>query len=150
MALQGHSSIDREGAANPLQHRVSRFPLPQWSRRVCDIVAASTGLVLLSPILLVTALAIKLGSRGPIFVHDTLYAPDNRAIRVLKFRFEEASSATRNHSRPTPIARVLGGSGIEQLPRLFNVLSGELSIVGRQNLPRWPNASSELTYRRFE
>jgi lipopolysaccharide/colanic/teichoic acid biosynthesis glycosyltransferase len=141
MALQGDSSIDRESAANALHQGVSRFPLPQWSRRVCDIVAASTGLVLLSPILLITALAIKLGSRGPIFVHETLLGPDNQATKVLKFRLVEASSGNRNHARLTPIARIVGDSGIDELPRLFNVVRGNLSIVGRQNVPRWPDTA---------
>jgi len=144
MGFRDHHSINRDGAATALDHDVGGFRLPQWSRRVTDIVAASIGLVLLSPILLITALAIKLGSRGPILVHETLHGPDKRQIKVLKFRFEEASSAKRNNPRPTPLGRVLGDSGIDELPRLFNVLRGELSIVGRQNVQRWPDAASSL------
>jgi lipopolysaccharide/colanic/teichoic acid biosynthesis glycosyltransferase len=141
MALQDHSSINRDGAATALSHDVSRFLLPQWSRRLCDIVAASLGLVLLSPILLITALAIKLGSRGPIFIDETLVRADNQRIKVLRFRLVE-------NTRPTAVGRVLAHSGIDELPRLIDVLRGDLSIVGRQNVPRWSNVRSGVGLRR--
>lgn len=141
MAFHGDNPIDRAGTATALDDPVGGFGLSQFGRRLSDIIAALIGLVLLAPIFLVTALAIKLGSRGPIFIHETLHGPDNRAIKVLKFRFVEASSVgiKRNHRRPTQVGVVLGHTGIDQLPRLFNVLRGDLSIVGRQNVQRWPD-----------
>jgi lipopolysaccharide/colanic/teichoic acid biosynthesis glycosyltransferase len=143
MAFHGRNSIEGDGTATALGGPVSGFRLSQFGRRLCDIVAASIGLVVLAPILLITAVAIKLGSRGPIFIHETLHGPDNRAIEVLKFRFVETSSASgkRNNPRPTQLGLVLGHTGIEELPRLFSVLRGELSIVGRQNVQHWPGGA---------
>jgi Bacterial sugar transferase len=142
MAFQGDNSIERGGTAAALDDDVGGSWL-EFGRRLSDIVAALVGLVLLAPILLITAVAVKLSSRGPIFVRETLHGPDNHPIEVFKFRFAEGSSAggKRNNPRPTQLGLVLGHTDIDQLPRLVNVLRGELSIVGRQDVKRWPDTA---------
>jgi len=100
-------------------------------KRVFDIVAATTGLVLLSPIILVAALAIKLDSRGPIFSREIAYGYKNRAIRVFKFRTATVcTKASLTNSHVTRVGRVLRQTGIDDLPQLLNVLGGAMSIVG--------------------
>ena len=59
---------------------VPAFGLDERVKRVFDIVAATMGLIILSPILLITSIAIKLDSQGPIFIRETLYGYSNRAI----------------------------------------------------------------------
>jgi lipopolysaccharide/colanic/teichoic acid biosynthesis glycosyltransferase len=101
----------------------------RFVKRVFDIVAAITGLVLLSPIFLIVSVAIKLGSSGPLFIHETLYGYKNRPIRALKFR-TMTNCAEANISGVARIGRILRQTGIEGLPMLFSVLGGRISIVG--------------------
>jgi lipopolysaccharide/colanic/teichoic acid biosynthesis glycosyltransferase len=93
--------------------------------RIFEFAAAGTGVILLAPIFLVTAIAIKLESRGPIFIREPQFGRSNRVIQVLKFRFVRSGS----WQRPTRIGLVLGGTGLDQLPQLFNVLRGEMSLA---------------------
>jgi lipopolysaccharide/colanic/teichoic acid biosynthesis glycosyltransferase len=78
---------------------VSAIGLDEWTKRVFDIVVATMGLILFSPILLITSIAIKLVSRGPIFIREIPYGYNNRSIQVLKFRVVracvEATESTR-------------------------------------------------------
>jgi lipopolysaccharide/colanic/teichoic acid biosynthesis glycosyltransferase len=89
------------------------------------------GLILFAPILLIASIAIKLDSRGPIFIRKTLYRYDNRAIKVLKFRVVTTCvEGDRINPRVTQVGQILSETGIDELPQLFNVLRGEMSIVG--------------------
>jgi lipopolysaccharide/colanic/teichoic acid biosynthesis glycosyltransferase len=87
--------------------------------RIFDLVAAATSVTLLAPIFLITAIAIKLDSNGPIFVREPMFGHGNQRIKLFKFRFVS-----------TRIGQALSETGIHELPQLFNVLRGELSIVG--------------------
>jgi lipopolysaccharide/colanic/teichoic acid biosynthesis glycosyltransferase len=93
--------------------------------RVFEFAAAATGVVLLAPIFLATAIAIKLDSRGPIFIRDSQLGPSNRVVPV--FRFSLAKRAI--WQRPNLIGLVLNGTGVDHLPQLFNVLRGEMSLA---------------------
>lgn len=105
-------------------------------------------LVLLAPLMLLTALAIRLESRGPALYRQERYGFDNRPIRVLKFRtmFVErcdppdgaVTPARRGDPRVTGLGRILRSTSIDELPQLINVLRGEMSLVG----PR-PHASRQ-------
>jgi len=113
------------------------------AKRVIDIVLAAAGLLLLSVLIVVVAIAIKLDSRGPIFCRKTLYGYGHRNIRALKFRsMTTCTNADRSSSTVTRVGRVLRQTGIDELPQLFNVLLGDMSIVGprafasRLDLPR--------------
>jgi len=124
MASHGNKSTRKHNVAAVLQDVLPALELSEHAKRVCDIVAAITGLVLLSPIFLITALAIKLESRGPIFVRVSGH--NNQTIRLIKFRV-----AMR-------VGQILAQTGIDELPQFINVLRGEISILGRRNVYRWP------------
>jgi putative colanic acid biosynthesis UDP-glucose lipid carrier transferase len=88
------------------------------------------------PMLLV-ALAIKLGSRGPVFFRQRRYGLDGREIRVWKFRSMRVcengpviTQASRQDPRVTPFGAFLRRSSLDELPQLFNVLDGSMSLVG--------------------
>jgi lipopolysaccharide/colanic/teichoic acid biosynthesis glycosyltransferase len=117
-----------------------RAPLTRTERlvkRACDIVLAVTALVLLAPLLLVTALAIKLNSVGPVIIRQRRTGFDGRMFFIYKFRTMSAPKdgtqivqTRRNDARLTGVGRMLGPSSIDELPQLFNVLKGEMSLVG--------------------
>ena len=103
----------------------------QGAKRIFDIVAATIALLVLSPLILVVSVAIKLTSRGPVFIRERGYGYNNRAIQVLKFRCTTAcTEANCINSRVTQVGQVLRRTGINGLPQLFNVLRGDMSIVG--------------------
>jgi lipopolysaccharide/colanic/teichoic acid biosynthesis glycosyltransferase len=94
------------------------------AKQAFDIVAATVGLILLSPTFLLVAIAIKIDSRGAVFRSQTAYGYSNENIRVLKFR------TILGHGKVTRVGAVLCRTGIDGLPLLINVLRGEMSIVG--------------------
>ena len=122
-------SIDRGSSA--AAHIVLASRLEQVAKRIFDTAAAATGLVLFSPLLLIAFIAIKLDSYGPAVVRENRYGYKNRPIKVLKFRLVEAcAESDRTNSRLTRVDRILSQTGIDELPRLVNVLRGEMSIFG--------------------
>lgn len=110
----------------------------RFLKAIEDRVLALAGLILLSPLLLFTALLIKLTSRGPVLFRQERFGFNNVRISVLKFRSmyvdrQDASGAertTRGDPRVTPVGRIIRRLSIDELPQLFNVLTGEMSIVG--------------------
>jgi polysaccharide biosynthesis protein PslA len=122
--------------------------LSLWQRPLRDIngiaktledkVLAGLGLMLLSPVLLLTALAVKLSSPGPIFFSQTRFGFNNVEIKVLKFRSmyvdtQDVSGARRTRrgdARVTPVGRIIRRLSIDELPQLWNVLKGDMSLVG--------------------
>jgi len=120
-------------------------------KRSVDIALASVALVLLAVPMLLIALAVKLTSRGPILFQQLRYGLDGKPIKVLKFRSmtvmengDQVTQAQKNDSRLTPIGGFLRRSSLDELPQLFNVLGGSMSLVG----PRpHANAHNEF-YRR--
>lgn len=108
------------------------------TKRLFDIAVALAGLILLSPLLLAIAVAIKLESRGPILFSQPRVGRGNRIFRVHKFRSmrsEQADalgtlSTRRADDRITRVGRFIRGTSIDELPQLLNVLKGEMSIVG--------------------
>ena len=108
-----------------------RLAYDQSAKRLFDIAAATMGLILFSPLLLITSIAIKIDTPGPILVRETLYGYKNRPIQVLGFRLVAAYAENdRTSPRLTRVGRILSQTGIDELPRLFNLLRGDMSIVG--------------------
>ncbi len=116
-------------------------PIADWDsvlKRGFDIVFSLLGIVALSPVLIGTAIAVKLTSPGPVLFRQKRFGFKNEVIDVMKFRSmyiehedKMASlSVTRDDPRVTPIGRFIRKTSIDELPQLFNVLSGELSLVG--------------------
>jgi Undecaprenyl-phosphate glucose phosphotransferase len=120
-------------------------PLSAFDRvmkRAFDIAGAAIGLILLSPVFAIVAIAIKLDSRGPVFFLQTRHGYNNETIRVFKFRSMTATEdggtfrqARKDDPRVTRVGRILRRSNIDELPQLLNVLFGEMSIVGPRPHP---------------
>ncbi len=113
-------------------------------KRVSDIVLASLALLILAVPMALVALAVKLTSKGPIFFKQRRYGLDGQEILVWKFRSmtvcedgATVTQATKNDRRLTPIGGFIRKTSIDELPQLFNVLFGSMSLVG----PR-PHASA--------
>ena len=112
-------------------------PLQSFVKRLFDVVAATIGLVLLSPVFLIVSILIKWDSPGPVFFRQFRLGYNQREFRIFKFRsmkVEEESGtvrqASRNDPRVTRVGRLLRRYNIDELPQLLNVLRGEMSIVG--------------------
>jgi exopolysaccharide biosynthesis polyprenyl glycosylphosphotransferase len=107
-------------------------------KRAFDLFVAVTALVLLSPALVLIAVAVALDSPGPVFFRQTRHGFNNEAFRVWKFRSMrvEASDATASRqvsagdARITRVGRIIRSTSLDELPQLFNILTGEMSLVG--------------------
>jgi Undecaprenyl-phosphate glucose phosphotransferase len=119
---------------------IQRAPLSrseQFFKRGFDLAGATLVLLLLSPLMLLTAMLIKLDSSGPVFFLQTRNGFNGRIFRIFKFRtmhvLEDGDlirQATRNDPRVTGLGRWLRRANIDELPQLFNVLQGDMSLVG--------------------
>jgi undecaprenyl-phosphate galactose phosphotransferase/putative colanic acid biosynthesis UDP-glucose lipid carrier transferase len=111
--------------------------LEQFEKRVLDIVGACAALVMLLPVMLVTALAIKLDSPGPVLFRQCRSGFNAKRFLIFKFRtmtvMEDGASvsqATRHDPRITKFGGILRATSIDELPQLFNVLRGDMSLAG--------------------
>jgi Undecaprenyl-phosphate glucose phosphotransferase len=120
--------------------QVQRAPLgvrELWVKRVFDVVTAGAALTLLAPLLLIVGVAIKLSSRGPIIFKQDRHGFNGQKFRIYKFRtmtvMENGGAieqARRDDKRVTALGAFLRSSSIDELPQLFNVLRGDMSLVG--------------------
>jgi len=122
--------------------KVGRYhPQPEYLfiKRLLDIVISAVALVVLSPIFLVTAIAIKVTDHGPVFYKQIRLTKDGKEFGILKFRSMRVDaekdgvarlSSGEHDDRITPVGRVIRACRIDELPQLLNILKGELSIVG--------------------
>ena len=106
-------------------------------KRCFDLIAASLILAIAAPLMAIVALAIKLDSRGPVFFLQRRYGFNQEPFRILKFRSmrdgddaRTIAQATRGDPRFTRVGRFLRCTNIDELPQLFNVLLGHMSLVG--------------------
>ncbi len=124
------------------------------AKRVCDLVLGSAFLAAAALPMTAIAVAIKLTSPGPVFFRQRRYGLDGREILVWKFRTmsvcedgAKAVQAKRNDPRVTPLGAFLRKTSLDELPQLFNVLGGSMSLVG----PRpHPNALNDEFRTRIE
>jgi lipopolysaccharide/colanic/teichoic acid biosynthesis glycosyltransferase len=112
--------------------------------RLFDLVVAAVALLILSPILLVAAVAIKLGSRGPVIYRQRRVGKDGIEFELLKLRTMVQGSdpvgvgkiVARDDPRVTTTGRLLRRTSLDEIPNLINVLRGEMAIVGpRPTIP---------------
>jgi lipopolysaccharide/colanic/teichoic acid biosynthesis glycosyltransferase len=105
------------------------------TKRLVDVVAASFLLLLVLPVLVLCALAVKLESRGPLFYRARRVGRNGRDLQMLKFRKMHVDAAgpaltAPDDDRFTRVGRVLAATKLDELPQLFNVLKGDMSLVG--------------------
>jgi lipopolysaccharide/colanic/teichoic acid biosynthesis glycosyltransferase len=145
-----HSSLEI-----PLRVR----PLPRW-KRAMDIMGAVMGLLLLLPLFMIAAAAVRLSSAGPIIFKQKRAGLGGRPFTIYKFRTMSASASEegnaalrryneqdgpvfkmRNDPRLTPVGKFLRRTSIDELPQLWNVLRGDMSLVGPRPL-EWTEAQA--------
>ncbi|MDB5522816.1 MAG: undecaprenyl-phosphate glucose phosphotransferase [Rhizobium sp.] len=116
-------------------------PITDWdsvAKRIFDIFFSLVAIALLWPVMLGAALAVKLSSKGPIIFKQKRHGFNNEIINVFKFRSmytdlgdpTAANAVTKGDPRVTRVGRFIRKSSIDELPQFFNVLKGDLSLVG--------------------
>lgn len=112
--------------------------MKQRCKRAIDLFGSFTGILLLTPVWIIVALAVKLDSHGPILFRQKRRTKDGRIFNMLKFRSmvvnaEKMASGLfsyDNDPRITRVGRILRQTSLDELPQLFNVLVGDISFVG--------------------
>lgn len=127
-------------------HRISSFDL--FLKRSLDIAVSALGLIVTLPITLCIALAIRLGDGGPCFFRQQRLTRDGKVFELVKFRTMVVDAekdgqrlAAKNDSRITPVGAVLRRTRLDELPQLWNVLKGDMSLVGPR--PECPALAAE-------
>jgi polysaccharide biosynthesis protein PslA len=135
-----------DGAAAPrlvLLRPATVSPSSAAGKRAFDLAAAILGLLLLSPVMLAVAVAIRLDSSGPIFFRQLREGRNGRPFGMLKFRSMYASASdptalqltAKEDPRVTRVGRWIRRTSLDEVPQLINVLAGDMSIVGPRPLP---------------
>lgn len=105
-------------------------------KRLLDIIVSLIGLVIVSPILLITAVAIKLESPGPIIFKQERLGLNGRVFKIYKFRSMCVGAEkggvyeTKGDSRVTKVGRIIRKTSIDELPQFINILKGDMSLIG--------------------
>jgi putative colanic acid biosynthesis UDP-glucose lipid carrier transferase len=139
--MPGPEAVERYSATAELRVQAARVtPLlvaTSPTKRLFDILAAGFALLLFLPLLLVVAMAIRLESSGPAIFRQRRTGFQGRVFTIYKFRTmtvtedcELVSHATKNDKRVTEVGALLRKLSIDELPQLWNVLRGDMSIVG--------------------
>ncbi|MCK6079059.1 sugar transferase [Microbacterium sp. EYE_5] len=170
--IAGPRISSRPVAGLPLLHvETPRFSGGQRVlKRIVDVVAAVVGVILISPVLAFLALSIRLSSPGPVFFRQQRIGHGGREFTMLKFRSmvvdaearlaalmdqeRDAGNAVlfkmKHDPRVTPIGRIMRRLSLDELPQLFNVIGGSMSLVGpRPPLPREVELYADHVHRRF-
>ena len=125
----------------PVIH-VRRVPLNimrnRVAKRVVDLIGATVAIILFSPVMLLTVLVVALTEEGSVIYRQERVGLHNQVFYMYKFRSmimqdeekEKAEWSTRNDPRITPVGKLIRRTSIDELPQLFNVLKGEMSLVG--------------------
>jgi exopolysaccharide biosynthesis polyprenyl glycosylphosphotransferase len=127
---------ERRGASYAAQGQ--KPDLASFAKRAMDIVGAAIALFLLAPLMILTAIAIRLETRGPVFFRQTRTGLNQQPFQIWKFRSMYSADAdfggerqtSVNDARVTRVGRVIRRLSIDELPQLFNVLQGTMSLVG--------------------
>ena len=106
-------------------------------KRILDIIVSGIGIVLTSPLMLLIAILVKAYDRGPVFYLQDRLTYKGKEFKICKFRSmcvdsekQGARLASKNDSRITPVGKVLRNLHLDELPQLFNVFKGDMSLVG--------------------
>lgn len=119
---------------------ISKNPMPAWqenTKRMIDVMVSITVLTLCSPLYIFTAIGVKISSPGPIFYRQIRIGRYGRPFRIFKFRSmymgaekQGIALSKENDSRITPFGKFLRKSRLDEIPQFYNVLIGEMSLVG--------------------
>ncbi|HRK33829.1 MAG TPA: sugar transferase [Candidatus Hydrogenedentes bacterium] len=145
-------SLDRDDVTAECGHELFARPFPLW-KRAMDIAGALTGLLLFGPVMIAVAIAIKVTSPGPVFFSQRRGGMGGRTFYLHKFRSMTTDAEARkaelmkynersgvafkmtNDPRITTVGKFIRKTSLDELPQLFNVLKGDMSIVGPRPLP---------------
>lgn len=132
----------------------------RFLKRAMDLLLSGIAIIILSPVFLITMIAIKLEDHGPIFFTQERVTRDNKHFMIRKFRsmIVDAEKDGRPHpagekdDRITKVGRIIRACRIDELPQLFNILSGDMSIVGPrperyEHVEKYTKDIPEFTYR---
>ncbi|MFY9270265.1 MAG: TIGR03013 family XrtA/PEP-CTERM system glycosyltransferase [Candidatus Manganitrophaceae bacterium] len=116
----------------------NRLTMMRLAKHLLDLLLASTGLILLSPVFLALSVLIKLDSRGPIFYRQERVGENGKPFMVIKFRSMHQDAergtgpvwASQNDPRVTRLGRIMRMLRLDEIPQMINVLKGEMSFVG--------------------
>lgn len=137
--MQGAEHIQTFDSPVLQARRKSLSPEYRVIKRTFDIIFSTCGLIVLSPIMLITAIAIKAYDRGPVFYRQTRLTRNEKEFRIIKFRSMKVDaekdgvarlSKVENDDRITPIGRIIRACRLDELPQLWNILTGDMSLVG--------------------
>jgi lipopolysaccharide/colanic/teichoic acid biosynthesis glycosyltransferase len=129
--------------------RARELLLQRAAKRTFDITLSTIGILLFSPLFLLSSLAVALDSRGPIVCRQVRHGYGNETFRIFQFRCTTSENsnrvvhAARKGVGVTRVGCILRSFGIDGLPQLFNVLHGEMSIVGPRPYTTLPGAIFE-------
>ena len=121
-----------------------------FCKRLIDIVFSIIGLLISAPFFILIAISIKLTDRGPVFYKQTRLTKDGKTFEIYKFRtmiqnaekYSGAVLASEHDPRILPVGRLLRATRLDELPQIFNILKGEMSIVGPR--PERPELAAEI------
>lgn len=132
-------------------------------KRTIDFSGSFIGIIIISPVLIIIALTIKLSSQGPVFFQQERLGKNGKVFKILKFRTMVVNAErlgaglfvkTENDNRITKIGKLLRATSLDELPQLWNVVMGEMSLVGpRPPVPYHPHKLEEYSSfqrKRFE
>ena len=159
-----------EGTHLGIENESTRgFSFYEVIKRVIDVVCSFVGVLVLSPLFVVIAIIIKFTSKGPVFFSQKRVGRDGKEFKMYKFRsmvvnaeeLKEKLAAQNEMSGPmfkmkddprvTKVGKFIRKTSIDELPQLFNVLKGDMSLVGpRPSLPKEVAQFEDWMYRRLE
>lgn len=128
-------------------------------KRALDLVLSVVALAILWPVLIITAICIKLEDGGPVFYKQKRYTKDSQIFEILKFRSmivdaekDGVTPCTGNDSRITKVGKVIRATRIDELPQILNILKGDMSFVGPrpervEHVEQYSEDLKEFTYR---
>ncbi|MGX8691653.1 MAG: sugar transferase, partial [Eubacteriales bacterium] len=129
-------------------------------KRIVDILLSLIALVLTSPFMLITAIAIKAYDKGPVFYKQARVTKDGKVFDIIKFRSMIPNAEADGKSRPavsdderiTPIGKVIRAIRFDEMPQIFNILKGDMSIVGPrpervEHVEKYTKEMPEFAYR---
>ncbi len=148
--MQGAQHIQAFDTPVMMARRKTLGPEYRVVKRLADFLFSLTGLIILSPVFLITAIAIKCYDRGPVFYKQTRLTRGGKEFKIIKFRSMRVDaekdgvarlSTGENDDRITPIGKIVRKCRLDELPQLINILKGEMSIVGPR--PERPEIAAE-------